>query len=440
MAMPTENQHFTDKTANVGVVGLGYVGLPLLIAFHNAGYRTVGFDTDPVKVQALRDGRCYLPHLGVDVCKPLATSNRFTPTSSEKDLQACDAVVVCVPTPLGKHQEPDLSYVRSTGEMIGRICRPGQLVVLESTSYPGTTREVFLPAIERTAGDNAAHLLVGFSPERENPGDERHSTLNIPKLVGGLTPQARDAAVALYSGAIQKVIPVSSAEVAEAAKVFENLFRAVNIALVNELKTILEPMGLDVWEVIAAASSKPFGFMPFYPGPGLGGHCIPIDPFYLAWKAKEFHASARFVELAGQVNTAMPRWVIDRCVAAFNERGRAVNGSKVLVLGLAYKPDIADDRESPSFELIRMLEELGAQVDYSDPHIPSAKPGRKHDLGKRSVPITAESLRGYDMVLISTNHKAFDYPLIAKEAKLVVDTRNAMRDFAQQMGPRLVKA
>ncbi|MFT3683440.1 MAG: nucleotide sugar dehydrogenase [Phycisphaerales bacterium] len=439
--MPTVNQHFTDRSATVGIVGLGYVGLPLLLAFHNAGFKTVGFDIDPAKVQELRKGNCYLPHLGAEFCRSLQGSDRCMPTANEKDLTACDAIVVCVPTPLGRHQEPDLSFVEKTGEMIGRICRAGQLVVLESTSYPGTTREVFLPAIESTAPAGVpAQMLIAFSPERENPGDTKHSTQNIPKLVGGLTPPAKDAAVALYSAAIQKVVPVSSAEVAEAAKVFENLFRAVNIALVNELKTTLQPMGIDVWEVIAAASTKPFGFMPFYPGPGLGGHCIPIDPFYLAWKAKEFHAPARFIELAGQVNTAMPRWVIDRCVAAFNERGRAVKGSKILVLGLAYKPDIADDRESPSFELITHLEELGAHVDYSDPHVPHTKPVRKHDLGKSSVPLTPQTLASYDMVLISTNHKAFDYALVARSSKLVVDTRNAMAPYASEMGDKLVKA
>jgi UDP-N-acetyl-D-glucosamine dehydrogenase len=432
----------STPSAKVGIIGLGYVGLPLMMCFHRAGLSVVGFDIDPKKPEALRRGENYLPHLGADLCKPLVNSDRFLGTTSEKDLTACDALVVCVPTPLGKHNEPDLSYVVGTGELIGRICRPGQLVVLESTSYPGTTRDVFVPAIRSQPAGKAAgdRLLVAFSPERENPGDTKHTTRNIPKLVGGLTEEATRQGVALYKTGIETVIPVKTAEVAEAAKVFENVFRAVNIALVNELKMILEPMGIDVWDVIAAAGTKPFGFMPFTPGPGLGGHCIPIDPFYLSWKAREFKAAARFIELAGEINTGMPAWVVNRITHAFNQRSKSVKGSRILVLGLAYKPDIADDRESPSFELIEQLEELGAHVDYTDPHVPHAKAGRKHDLGKSSIPVTPENLRKYDMVLVSTNHKAFDYAMIAAEAKLVVDTRNAMAAFAGQMSERLVKA
>lgn len=427
---------------SVGIIGLGYVGLPLLMCFHNAGAHTVGFDVDPRKPEALARGENYLPHLGVDLCKPLVGSGRFVGTTLESDLCGCDALIVCVPTPLGKHSEPDLSFVRRTGEMIGRVCRPGQLVILESTSYPGTTRDVFFPAIcSQTAGATAADsLLVAFSPERENPGDRQHTTRNIPKLIGGLTPEATRQGAALYGIAIDTVIPVASAEVAEAAKVFENVFRSVNIALVNELKLILEPMGIDVWDVIAAAATKPFGFMPFSPGPGLGGHCIPIDPYYLAWKAREFKVTARFIELAGEINTAMPAWVVQRVVHALNQREKSVKGSRILVLGLAYKPDIADDRESPSFELIERLEELGSLVDYTDPYIAHAKPGRRYDLGKSSVALTAANVRGYDAVLISTNHTAFDYAMIADEAALVIDTRNAMAPYSDRMGARLVRA
>ncbi|MDP1662662.1 MAG: nucleotide sugar dehydrogenase [Phycisphaerales bacterium] len=442
MADLTRKLAESPSGVSVGIIGLGYVGLPLLMCFHEAGVSTVGFDIDPKKPDALAIGENYLPHLGVDLCKPLVGSGRFKGTTDETDLQGCDALIVCVPTPLGKHSEPDLSFVRKTGEMIGRICRPGQLIILESTSYPGTTREVFLPAIRsQPAGAAAADtLLVAFSPERENPGDKEHTTRNIPKLIGGLTPEATRQSAALYSIAIERVITVASAEVAEAAKVFENVFRSVNIALVNELKLILEPMGINVWDVIAAAGTKPFGFMSFAPGPGLGGHCIPIDPYYLAWKAREFKVAARFIELAGEINTAMPARVVQRVVHALNQRGRSVKGSRILVLGLAYKPDIADDRESPSFELIDRLEELGASVDYTDPYIAHAKPGRKHNLGKSSVALTAGTVRGYDALLISTNHTAFDYAMIAAEASLVVDTRNAMAPFSARMGDRLVLA
>lgn len=436
-------ERFSNRSATVGVMGLGYVGLPLLACFHECGMKVVGYDIDPDKPRALHNGENYLPHLGEDLCRAFKGSDRFIATTDAAALANADAIIVCVPTPLGRHMEPDLSFVERTGETIGRICRPRQLIVLESTSFPGTTREVLVPAVLGTAtwaprlGED---LFVAFSPEREDPGRKSHSTRTIPKLVGGLDKPSGDAAVALYKQAIETVVPCATAEVAEAAKVFENVFRCINIALVNELKMILEPMGINVWDVISAASTKPFGFMPFYPGPGLGGHCIPIDPFYLSWKAKEFKVPARFIELAGEVNNGMPHWVVNRIAHTFNERSRSVKGSKVLVLGLAYKPDIADDRESPSFELITLLEELGALVDYSDPHVPHTKPVRKHDLGKSSVALTADNVRGYDMVLISTNHRAFDYAMLAREAKLVVDTRNAMTAFATQMGDRLVKA
>jgi UDP-N-acetyl-D-glucosamine dehydrogenase len=435
------------REAVVAVVGLGYVGLPLFSALHAAGHRVLGFDTDPAKPEALRRGDHYLPHLGNDLAKPFVGSNRFEATSDPARLCVADAIIVCVPTPLGPHGEPDLSYVTTTAAMIGRHAKPAcegpVLVVLESTSYPGTTRGDMLPAIlsasasPRTPGKD---LLVAFSPERENPGSTTHTTRTIPKLVGGLDVASRDAAVALYEGAIERVIKVSSAEVAEAAKVFENIFRSVNIALANEMKTILDAMGINVWEVIDAAATKPFGFMPFYPGPGLGGHCIPIDPYYLAWKAREAKVPARFIELAGEINTAMPHHVVERTVRALNDRGVPAKGARVLVLGLAYKPDIADVRESPSFEIIELLLDRGAAVDYSDPYVPRTWKMRKYDLNKSSVTMTPESVASYDAVLISTNHKAFDYATLAACARLVIDTRNAMAPFAAAMGDRLVRA
>jgi|CXWL01.1.fsa_nt_gi UDP-N-acetyl-D-glucosamine dehydrogenase len=435
-----------SKTATVAVVGLGYVGLPLLAAFHDSGYSVVGFDTDPAKPPILMRGEHYLPHLGKDLARAFARSPRFHATTDPKAIERADAIVVCVPTPLGAHAEPDLSYVVRTGELIGRHARDTVLVVLESTSYPGTTRDDLLPAIlgaARDAGKARAlgkDLFVAFSPEREDPGSTTHTTRTIPKLVGGLDHASQSLAVALYAGAIETVVPVSSAEVAEAAKVFENVFRAVNIALANEMKVILDAMGIDVWEVIRAASTKPFGFMPFYPGPGLGGHCIPIDPFYLAWKAREVRTPARFIELAGEINTAMPHYVVERTVRALNDRGRAVKGSRVLVLGLAYKPDIADVRESPSFELIEMLMERGAEVDYSDPFVPRTWKMRKYDLNKSSVELSREAVRTYDALVVSTNHGAFDLAMVASEAALVVDTRDAMRAWAGSMGARLVRA
>ena len=431
------------RRATVGVIGLGYVGLPLLVCLHEAGHRVVGFDVDASKPEMLRRGENYLPHLGAGLCRGLAGSDRFEATTDERALAGVDAVVICVPTPLGAHHEPDLSYVHKTGEMLGRVGVREKLVVLESTSYPGTTRDELLAAMVRGAGGplvSGVDVAVAFSPEREDPGRTTHTTRTIPKLVGGLEGVSTALAARLYAGAIDTVIPVGSAEVAEAAKVFENVFRSVNIALVNELKLILEPMGIDVWEVIAAASTKPFGFMAFWPGPGLGGHCIPIDPFYLAWKAREAGVAARFIELAGEINHAMPGHVVARVSRALNDVARAVRGSRVLVLGLAYKPDISDVRESPSFELIEGLSELGAVVSYCDPHVPRTWRMRRHDLQMVGVELTREELERADCVLISTAHSVFDYGLVARHARLVVDTRNAMAAHAGIMGARLVKA
>ncbi|MAH65126.1 MAG: UDP-N-acetyl-D-glucosamine dehydrogenase [Phycisphaerae bacterium] len=435
-----------DDSAIVGVIGLGYVGLPLAHALHRGGMSAIGFDVDERKIEAIAAKQNYLRHLGDEMIEDLSDSDRFTATTRFDRLGECDVIIIAVPTPLGRHQEPDLSYITDTAERIGRTLRPGQLVILESTTYPRTTRDEMLPVMLEHAPDSARDLVVGedlfvaFSPEREDPGRKDHSTSTIPKLVGGLEERSTSLAADVYRKGIAEVVEVASAEIAESAKLLENIFRAVNIALVNEMKTVLTEMDIDIWEVVRAASTKPFGFMPFFPGPGLGGHCIPIDPFYLTWKAKEVGCSTRFIELAGQVNTAMPEYVIDRVAGALNEHAKPIKGSKILVMGLAYKPDVDDTRESPSFELIKILEERGAEVDYSDPHIAETSRVRRHDLRMTSVELTPERIASFDCILISTNHAAFDYPMVAEHARLVVDTRDAMRDHHDALGDRLVLA
>jgi UDP-N-acetyl-D-glucosamine dehydrogenase len=420
----------TSKSARVGVIGLGYVGLPLLAAFHRAGFHVIGFDVDPAKIEALQRGENYLKHLGETLVRDMKLAGRFNATAEFSRLAEADAVIICVPTPLGDHREPDLSYVRKTADEIARRLRPGQLVVLESTTYPGTTRQIVLPALESRGLRCGTDFFLAFSPEREDPGRKDQSTQTIPKLVGGIDEVSGKIAVALYQQAIREVIPVASAEIAEAAKLLENIYRAVNIALVNEMKMVLTAMGIDIWQVIAAASSKPFGFQPFYPGPGLGGHCIPIDPFYLTWKAQEVGMPTRFIELAGEINHQMPDYVVQRTALALNQRSRAVKGAKILILGLAYKPDIDDVRESPSFELIEKLVHLGAIVQYNDPHVPATHRMRNYDLRMRSQPFTAQSLGNYDCVIIATHHSAYDWQMIADHAKLIIDTRGAMRHVA----------
>jgi UDP-N-acetyl-D-glucosamine dehydrogenase len=412
------------RTARVGVVGLGYVGLPLVLLFEEAGFPVIGFDVDDEKTSKLARGESYIRHIGVDRIEKAFGGKRAEATTDFGRLGECDAIIVCVPTPLGNHREPDLKYIRITAETIARLLRPAQVIVLESTTYPGTTREELLPRFEATGLKCGTDFFLGFSPEREDPGNERFNTRNIPKVVGGIDDPSLRVIKELYGAAVDHVVPVSSAEVAESSKLLENIFRAVNIALVNEMKIVFDRMGINVWEVIEAAKTKPFGFMPFYPGPGLGGHCIPLDPFYLTWKAAEYGVWARFIELAGEVNTSMPRYVIDRTTEAVNRAGKSILGASVLVLGLSYKPDIDDDRESPSFELIELLQERGAVVSYCDPFIPEARRGRKHDLGLKSVPCTAEEFAKYDVVLVSTPHSAFKEPSLYERAKLVVDTRN----------------
>jgi UDP-N-acetyl-D-glucosamine dehydrogenase len=412
------------RNARVGVIGLGYVGLPLVLLFEQEGFPVIGFDVDANKAAALNRGESYIKHIGVDRIQKAFSTDRVVATTNFDRLAECDAVIICVPTPLGAHREPDLKFIRVTAEAVAERLRSGQLIVLESTTYPGTTREELLTRFEAKGLICGRDYFLAFSPEREDPGNEHFNTKTIPKIVGAIDEPSLRAAQALYASVIDRVVTVSTPEVAESAKLLENIFRAVNIALVNEMKVVFDRMGIDVWEVIEAAKTKPFGFMPFYPGPGLGGHCIPLDPFYLTWKAAEYGTWARFIELAGEVNTSMPRYVIDRTVEAVNRTGKSIVGAKVLVLGLSYKADIDDDRESPSFELIELLQERGAVVSYCDPFVPVARRGRKHDLSLSSVPCTPEEFANYDAVLISTAHSRFADPKLYASAKLVIDTRN----------------
>lgn len=434
---------FAARDATVGVVGLGYVGLPLVRAMHAAGYRVVGFDVDAAKIDALQAGRAYLHHLGLDFVRELAASPRFTPTTDPSQLGACDAICVCVPTPLGKHKDPDLSYVESSMRMIARVLRPGMLVSLESTTYPGTTRELCKPILEAAGGD--ATMVAGedfflvFSPEREDPGRQGVTTQQIPRLVGGVDPASTRVGHALYAGAIRDVIAVESAEVAEAAKLVENIYRSVNIALVNELKPVFASMGIDIWKVLDAAATKPFGFQRFNPGPGLGGHCIPIDPYYLTWKAREFGHATRFIELAGEINSAMPHWVVERVAAALNDDAKSLKGSRVLVLGIAYKPNVDDIRETPAAEIISLLEDRGALVAYHDPHVAHFPRMRRYSIELTSQPLTPEILAAQDCVLVVTDHAAIDWSLVGAHARLVVDTRNAMAR-AKTIAGRVVQA
>jgi UDP-N-acetyl-D-glucosamine dehydrogenase len=413
-----------NRTATVGVIGLGYVGLPLALLFHESGFPVIGFDVDEKKARALHAGESYIKHIGPDRVKNAFMSGRINATADFARLAECDAVLICVPTPLGAHREPDLKYVRLTAEEIAIRLRPGQLVVLESTTYPGTTREELLTRFEARGLICGQDFFLAFSPEREDPGNEKWNTKTIPKVVGGIDEASQRAAVELYGAAIDTIVPVSSCEVAESSKLLENIFRSVNIALVNELKVVFDRMGINVWEVIEAAKTKPFGYMPFYPGPGLGGHCIPLDPFYLSYKAAEYGVWARFIELAGEINSSMPRYVVQKTVDALNEQRKSVKGARVCVLGLSYKADIDDDRESPSYELIELLTEKGAEVAYCDPYIPAMHPRRKHDLGLVSVPCTAEEFAKYDVLVISTAHHDFKDPALFSRAAVIVDARN----------------
>ena len=415
-----------SRTATIGVVGLGYVGLPLVRAVHEAGYRVIGFDTDLEKIGCLQRGENYLHHLGPQLAQGLRRSDRFEATADVDTLSQADAILLCVPTPLGAHREPDLSYLLDSTRQVARILRRGQLIILVSTTYPGTTREEMMPILQETGLRCGRDFFLAFSPEREDPGRKGETTSTITKLVGGVDAVSGDLAEALYSRVVSDVHRVSCAEVAEAAKLLENVYRAVNIALVNELKILLDEMKIDVWEVIEAASTKPFGYQAFYPGPGLGGHCIPIDPFYLAWKAKSLGHSTKFIELAGEVNARMPQYVLNRTTAALNDEAKALRGARALIIGIAYKPNIDDIRESPAAEIIERLQAAGTEVAYHDPHVPRFPAMRKHKIDLASVPLTETTLRAHDCVIIVTDHDAVDYALIGRHARLIIDTRNAM--------------
>jgi UDP-N-acetyl-D-glucosamine dehydrogenase len=427
------------RTARVGIIGLGYVGLPLARAFARAGYPVLGFDTDPAKVARLTRGESYIGHITAESVATMKAAG-FEATDQFERLAEADAIIICVPTPLTEAKDPDLGYVVASTRAIARALRPGQLVVLESTTYPGTTRDVVLPILENGGLKAGVDFFLAFSPEREDPGNPTFSAPTIPKVVGGIDPASLDVARALYERVVVRVVPVSGPEVAEACKILENTYRAVNIALVNELKVLFDRMGIDVWEVIEAAKTKPFGFQAFYPGPGLGGHCIPIDPFYLAWVARKHGFTTRFIELAGEINTSMPTYVVAKVADALNDLALAVKGSKILLLGMAYKKDVDDPRESPGFELMELLLEKGAEVEYNDPHIPSLPSMRKYPALKRdSRDLSPGYLGSRDCILIVTDHSSYDWPWIVEHSRLIVDTRNATRGLIATTG-RIVRA
>ena len=432
------------KQLAVGVVGLGYVGLPLLMQFCRKGHATVGFDIDPEKIKSIEAGNSYIRHISSNALKESVATGRLAATTDFSRAAEVDAIVICVPTPLTKHREPDISYIIHTGRQIGKYLRAGQLVVLESTTYPGTTDEDLRPVLEKLSKLKAGcDFFLAFSPEREDPGNPTFKTADIPKVVGGMTPACSEAACALYQKAGIRTVPVSSTRAAEATKLLENIFRCVNIAMVNELKVVFDRMGIDVWEVINAAKTKPFGYMPFYPGPGLGGHCIPIDPFYLTWKAREFGVQTKFIELAGEINTSMPKHVVARMLEALSDRGKALKGANVLLLGLAYKKDVDDLRESPSLVLWELLEERGANISYHDPFIPVVPKTREHGqlTGKKSVALSSATISVADVVLIATDHSSVNYAQILTNAQLVIDTRNACAGVAGAAeSGKLVKA
>jgi UDP-N-acetyl-D-glucosamine dehydrogenase len=455
-AQPTMFQESTtfsskvqSKAAQVGVIGLGYVGLPLGLLFARNGFPTTGFDIDPAKVEMLERGESYIRHIPGPAIAEQVEKEGFRATTDFAFLKAMDAILICVPTPLDQHREPDLSFVRNTAEAIAPHLRRGHLVVLESTTYPGTTEEVVLPILEKsglrcpilpyaTDGSRitapleaAGDFLVAFSPEREDPGNKQFQTHQIPKVVAGVNAASALAAQALYGQAFEKTFVVSSTRAAEMTKILENTYRCVNIALVNELKLLCLRMGIDIWEVIEAARTKPFGFTPFFPGPGLGGHCIPIDPFYLTWKAREYEFPTRFIELAGEINTAMPEHVVTSLRDALNRRKRCLQDARILILGIAYKKDIDDLRESPSLRIIELLKGSGAQVDYHDPYFPRLHRTRKYDFGMAAIEPTAEALASYDAVLVVTDHSGYDYAAIVRHSRLVVDTRNATREVKE---------
>jgi len=418
-------ERIETRTARVAVVGLGYVGLPLAETFAWAGYPVLGFDIDRRKVEQLKNGTSYIGHISAERVNELIGTRRFDATADPSRFADADVVIICVPTPLNENREPDLSYIADTGRMLRPHLRAGQLIVLESTTYPGTTEDLLQPILEESGLVAGEDFFLAYSPEREDPGNRDYATRNIPKVVGGVNFSSRELAIALYEPVVDGVVPVSSTRVAEACKLLENTYRAVNIALVNELKGVFHAMEIDIWEVIEAAKTKPFGFQAFYPGPGLGGHCIPIDPFYLTWAARKYEVNTRFIELAGEVNTAMPSIVLSRIAEALNDRGKPFKGSRVCVLGVAYKKDVDDPRESPAFPILEMLEQRGAVITYNDPHIPKLPRMRRHALQLDSRTLTEEFLAGQDCIVIVTDHSAYDFEWITRHARLIVDTRNA---------------
>jgi UDP-N-acetyl-D-glucosamine dehydrogenase len=423
-----------QKKASVGIIGLGYVGLPLVLEFCKAGFSVTGFDTDRKKVEILKQGKSYIKHIKSSFIKNCASL--FTPTSDFSKLSATDCIILCVPTPLNKNREPDMTYVFSTTETVARYLRRGQLVILESTTYPGTTDEDVRKILEETGLKTGKDFYLAYSPEREDPNNKNYTTATIPKVIGGYTEKCLSVTKALYDSIIVKTVPVSSTKVAEATKLLENIYRAVNIALVNEMKMLFDRMDIDIWEVIEASKTKPFGFQAFYPGPGLGGHCIPIDPFYLTWKAREYDFRTRFIELAGEINTSMPYYVVQKVEWVLNKFKKPLQGSRILILGMAYKKDVDDKRESPALRVIHLLKENGAKVNYNDPHVPLCKNLHSYpDMNMKSVALTKNVLKKADLILLLTDHTAYDYPFIEKHARCIVDTRNA---FARN-GIRLKK-
>ncbi|MFZ0038847.1 MAG: nucleotide sugar dehydrogenase [Candidatus Acidiferrales bacterium] len=444
MATERTPEFFAGKNIRIGIIGCGYVGLPLALRFADTGHRVTGFDTDPVKVENLNAGRSYIQHIPAAKIAEHVKGGRLDATTDFTQIRNMDAVLICVPTPLDERREPDLSYVEQTALSISPNLQRNQLIVLESTTYPGTTEELVLPILERSGmkcpitrgpeSENVAtDFFLAFSPEREDPGNKQFGLAQIPKVVGGTNPPSQRAAAALYAQVVSRVVLVSSTRAAEMVKLLENIFRCVNIALVNELKLLGQRMDIDMWEVIDSAATKPFGFMPFYPGPGLGGHCIPVDPYYLSWKAREFDFATRFIELAGEINTSMPYHVVDSVAAALNDKQKSLKGSKILLLGVAYKKDVDDLRESPSLKLLELLTARGAKLDYNDPYFPALHKMRHYDFSAmRSVDLTPAALGSYDCVLIATDHTAYDYDMIVSASKIVVDTRNATRRVTKQ--------
>ncbi|MGB9695795.1 MAG: nucleotide sugar dehydrogenase [Ignavibacteria bacterium] len=417
-------------TVIVGVIGLGYVGLPLALEFALKNIKVIGFDSDIEKVELInKEKRSYIKHINSEKIKSTVESGFFSATTKFYRLSEPDAVIICVPTPLNENREPDLTYVKNSALTIAKYLRKEQIVSLESTTYPGTTDEELKSILETSGLKVGKDIYLCFSPEREDPNNPKFSTSNIPKVVGGVTPLCTKVAVKLYSKVVEKIVPVSSARTAEATKLLENIYRSINIALVNELKMVFDRMGIDIWEVIEAASTKPFGFTPFYPGPGLGGHCIPIDPFYLTWKAREYEISTKFIELAGEINSMMPYYVVNKVIAALNENGKALKNSKILILGLAYKRDVDDLRESPSLKLMELLIRQGAIVDYNDDYIPVVPKLRKYNFKKKSILLTPLKLKEYDLVLLATDHSYYDYKFLLENSKLIIDTRNAFKEF-----------